>query len=107
MLHDQLFGKDQMAQIAMYEAHRSNRFLHLVNRMYKMHVFADDGSPHAGNRVELEAMHDQLYHKGQTAQVAMYEAHKERKEWDHQGGDPPLHSHYGQVGKLMHCHCML
>ncbi len=58
---------------------------------------AEDGSPHAGNRIELEAMHDQLYRKGQTAQMAMYEAHKERREWDHAGGTPPVHSHYGQV----------
>ena len=42
-------------------------------------------------------MHDQLYRKGQTAQMAMYEAHKERLEWDHEGGPPPVHSHYGQV----------
>ena len=42
-------------------------------------------------------MHDQLYRKGQTAQMAMYEAHKERREWDHAGGTPPVHSHYGQV----------
>ncbi|DBB18003.1 TPA: hypothetical protein ACH3X3_003000 [Trebouxia sp. C0006] len=56
----------------------------------------DHGSPHAGNRIELEAMHDQLYRKGQTAQMAMYEAHKERREWDHAGGTPPVHSHYGQ-----------
>lgn len=58
---------------------------------------AEDGSPHAGNRIELEAMHDQLFRKGQTAQMAMYEAHKERREWDHAGGTQPVHSHYGQV----------
>ncbi|KAL0028584.1 hypothetical protein WJX79_003521 [Trebouxia sp. C0005] len=57
---------------------------------------SEDGSPHAGNRIELEAMHDQLFRKGQTAQMAMYEAHKERREWDHAGGTPPVHSHYGQ-----------
>ena len=62
---------------------------------------AEDGSPHAGNRIELEAMHDQLYRKGQTAQMAMLNAHKERVEWDHEGGKPPLQSHYGQVCSSM------
>ena len=58
---------------------------------------AEDEQPHAGNRVELEAIHDQLYRKHQTAQMAMLTAHKERVEWDHDGGPPPVHSHYGQV----------
>lgn len=57
---------------------------------------AEDGSPRAGNRVELEALLEQVHHK-QTAQMAMLTAHKERLEWDHEGGQPPLHSHFGQV----------
>lgn len=58
---------------------------------------AEDGSPKAGNRVELEAMLEQVHHNKQTAQMAMLTAHKERVEWDHEGGQPPLHSHFGQV----------
>ena len=53
--------------------------------------------PHVGNRVELEALHDQLYRRGQTAQVAMYEAHKDRVQWEEEGGEPPTHSQFGTV----------
>ncbi|KAL3140747.1 hypothetical protein ABBQ32_005301 [Trebouxia sp. C0010 RCD-2024] len=60
---------------------------------------SEDGSPRAGNRVELEALLEQVHHK-QTAQMAMLTAHKERLEWDHEGGQPPLHSHFGQEAAI-------
>lgn len=60
-------------------------------------VIAADGSPKAGNRIELEAMLDQVRNNNQTAQMAMLTAHKERVEWDHEGGRLPLQSQYGKV----------
>ena len=58
---------------------------------------AEDGSPKPGNRIELEAMYEQVHYKQQTAQMATLTAHKDRERWQHEGGPPPLHSHYGQV----------
>ena len=43
-------------------------------------------------------MYEQVHHKQQTAQMATLTAHRERERWEHEGGPPPLHSHYGQVG---------
>lgn len=60
-------------------------------------AIAEDGSPKAGNRIELEALYEEVHDKQQTAQMAMLTAHKERVEWDHEGGLPPLRSHFGQV----------
>ena len=60
-------------------------------------LIAADGSPKAGNRIELEAMLDQVRNNNQTAQMAMLTAHKERVEWDHEGGRLPLQSQYGKV----------
>ena len=42
-------------------------------------------------------MYEQVHHKQQTAQMATLTAHRERERWEHEGGPPPLHSHYGQV----------
>lgn len=47
--------------------------------------------------MELEALHDQLHRKGHTAQVATYEAHKDRLRWEDQGGEPPVQSPFGKV----------